>query len=206
MKKLLGLAAILPLSFMSCSDDDSAPATENEPFFNLVVGNEWVYKRYHVSENGAEYYYGIDTVRVTGQEVIGGETYFKIEHTDDSMLSQFFVQTSRINDEGHLVNTSENVLHPGFDSDYQATLPFLLYGEQIGILDYSSQSSQVISVESNNYTVFPYVGHFTNTIGAPEGEGTRYEYQQGIGLVRGKCRILNDLSYIDYRLVSYNLN
>lgn len=41
MKKYFALLAVSAI-FMSCSDDDTAPVQQDEPFFNLTEGNYWV--------------------------------------------------------------------------------------------------------------------------------------------------------------------
>lgn len=59
---------------ISCSSDDD---NENSPaFFNLAEGNLWVYKNYTVREDGTSSFSGrIDSIRVTGEEIIDGITY-----------------------------------------------------------------------------------------------------------------------------------
>jgi len=196
MKKFLVLVALLPLA-LSCSNDDSTPA----PFFNLAEGNMWIYRRYNSDGQGQNPMptNEIDTVRIVGQEVIDGISYFKFTHTLDTPSYDL-----RVDAEGHLVNTVGHVVHPGTDTDYTATTFFDPYGTNT----YALGQPDIVEIEGTAYNILPYEGYFKPSEGynLPEGVGDIRAYTAGIGFVIQRSRYLSSLAYFEYRLEHFELN
>lgn len=193
----------LAIVLSSCSNDDDKK--KEEEFFNLKVGNTWVYKRYDVNTNGVESYRGkTDTVKVTGTEIIEGKEFFILSHTDN----QFYdVQKVRVNDKGHLVGVSGHVLHPGSDKSYTTVIKVTFSETTFGTKTFSSKPTENITVENMGYSVYPYIAYYTPGEGqnSLEGIGGSVSYQPGIGLIVKHCRYLSNAAYFEYRLSSYDL-
>jgi hypothetical protein len=117
MKKYFAFLALSAM-LVSCSDDDTQPVQQDEPFFNLTEGNYWIYKRYGVNDDiSVETYMGIDSVRVSGQELIEGNSYYKLEHwTPGNATAEAYLEFTdyvRVNEQGRLVRPNGFVIHPG---------------------------------------------------------------------------------------------
>lgn len=209
MKKVLALFALTTV-FVSCSDDDSTPAPSETPFFNLAEGNEWVYKRYYQDIQTGEYNFSgrIDSVKVTGQTEIEGHNYFVLNHRiyNNGSFNEENNEYLRINENGHLVTNSGLVKHPGNDLEYDYNRIFNLAGETIGEVYYQNSGPVEISVEGSSYSVYTYSGYFTPYGDYLEGIAHVMNYQPEIGLVTEKTRFLAVESYIEDRLVYYELN
>lgn len=191
----------LVIALSSCSNDDDK---NKEEFFNLKVGNEWVYKRYDVDNQGIESTYegyNIDTVKVVGKEIIDGNEYFKLTHSnylfDDEELL-------RVDENGYLVSSDGYVVHPGIDKDYNEVRD-VLNGN--GVINYTLKEVTSIAVENKNYEVYPFSGYYTPNPGnlGTEGVAAIEAYSKGVGLVIRRYKYLAGMAYFEYRLVSYDL-
>lgn len=84
MKRIMLLIGITTL-FFSCSNDDDNSSSNNGitqsevNFYGLKLGNSWTYKNYIYNNNTQEYDYSgvVDSVKVTGTQVINDNTYFE---------------------------------------------------------------------------------------------------------------------------------
>jgi hypothetical protein len=209
MKKLLILLSFATIT-ASCSDDDTV-APQEEPFFNLEVGNKWVYKRYNQNGPNEEYVFSgvTDTVKVTGQHVIEGENYYVLHHTGAAIgaLDEQNNEYVRVNENGHLVKPNGIVKHPGGDTNYHYTDYPGAPATPFGIVEYQLLPLQEISVEGSNYLVYSYSGYFTPIENSgPQGIGHVVNYQPGLGIVSEKSRFVSADWYFENRLVSYELN
>ena len=77
------------ISFLSCSEDDNTTSAE-ESFFNLNVGNKWVYKKYENSNfNPTEFTFNgvVDTIKIIDEVTISGLTFAKKLISDKLKLS-----------------------------------------------------------------------------------------------------------------------
>lgn len=201
MKKIFVFAAMMAV-LISCSNDDNQ--NPDDEFFNLAEGNLWVYKHYNVNGYGIETFTGsIDSVRITGQEVIDGKTYYKFTHTNDFNSGQPAEELYRVDNNGHLVSPSGFVKHPGIDTAYQFTRP-----EQLGSLLYQLQDAVTLIVEGQEYTAYPYEGYYTpdEPDGPTAGVGESVIYDPEVGVVAYRCRYLSGQGYKEDRLVYYELN
>lgn len=199
MKKITLLFAVV-IALSSCSNDDDK--NKNQEFFNLQVGNVWVYKKYYVSESrGASYLGTNDTVKVAGIETIDGKEYYSLTHTDDMWRDGEFL---RLDDAGHLVYSTEKVLHSGTDKTYKEVRPFMNFGT----MSYTLENSTNVDVEGRSYKVYPFLGYFTPNEGVnvPEGEASVDAYQEGVGFVLKRYRYMAaQKDFVEYRLISYDL-
>ena len=102
------ILAILAIS-ICCSygnaDDMQTPieTSQTAPFFNLNVGNKWVYKRCYNSHEHPEiltFTGQIDSVKADAVVNINGNEYSKLSHKNGSQIRYEYL---RVNDAGHLV-------------------------------------------------------------------------------------------------------
>ena len=135
------LAALFMLSSCSRSEDDMSEQTNTEtPFFNLKVGNEWVYKTYSRSDYNSDFkFYGkVDSIKIVETVSLNNKTYAKVRHAERNMNyptvpndQNTYYEYWRVNAKGHLVSlnsyyfnhgdTADNreaVQHAGRDYDY----------------------------------------------------------------------------------------
>lgn len=204
MKKYVIFAAFAAL-LVACSDDDNNNQNREEnqkEFFNLKEGNMWVYKRYQSDNEGNNpvFINITDTVRIVGEKVSEGKEYFEVTHTNPS-IGYNNNEYWRVNEIGHLVDTLQNVVHPGKDKAYVKENVYDSYR-----LNFYTKENQQIIIENKSYNIYPYVGVATG-IGTslPEGEGFHIYYAPEIGIVQRRVKFISTKSYFEDRLVSYDL-
>lgn len=225
------LLIALTLFLISCrSTDENSIVDQNTPadtFFNINVGNKWVYKTY---ENGdftnpqspTTFTGRIDSVSIVGTVNISGLTFSKQRTKISWPLSNLNNQESfkylRINSKGHLVyifnpndpnitETSGHVLHPGTDINFTYTYDFIDMDQILGNLFYKLSTDKNIEIEGNSYLVKPYLGDFTPASTQPNllKKTQDISYKKGVGLVREICHSVYGKSYFETRLVSYTI-
>ncbi|MHA3787326.1 hypothetical protein ACX0HA_03880 [Flavobacterium hauense] len=198
MKKI-GTVLALAFLVMSCSNDDDK---NKEEFFNLKVGNQWVYKKYYVNNSGENYKGETDTVKIVGTEIIEGKEYFKHTHTND----MFDDASLRVDGAGHLVKSSGRVVHPGTDKGFTDSRP-LNFNNDLGTINYALKDMVTVIVEGKSYDMFPYSGYFIPSpqYNLPEGESVIDSYSKGIGFVIKKYRYISGTGFLEWKLVSHDL-
>lgn len=210
---LLGILFI----FFSCENDDNS--TPNS-FFNLSVGNEWVYKTYYNSNPSnpeSEYVFTGTTETLKVVEIVEHEgfTFYKIEKTRQNNPIPSYTYW-RINNSGHLVQlehiydlsfeiTEEtgSILHPGTDENHITVIE-----DFFGSVEYRLYNRENILVEGNNYDVYPYKGVVTPREGYEHLASiqTQYYYQRNLGLVKSIIYGVSSGAPLEHRLVSYKIN
>lgn len=222
---------ILLLAFsvvmLSCrSSEESVPQQEEtEDFFNLKVGNQWVYKTYENNDftnpQSPTYFTGrVDSVSIVGNVEIQGFTFAKqrtkIIYPNSYINNSVTFRYLRVNSKGHLVSypdtdnivvteTGGHVMHPGKDFDYTFNNPVIDgQPDPIGNIFYQLDDETTVTVEGNNYTVLPYKGDFTPTVTMPGliKKTQDISYKKGLGLVKEICHTVFGTKYLETRLVS----
>lgn len=196
MKKIAAFLAIGAI-LVSCSNDDD---NQKEKFFNLAEGNFWVYKQYfgRSFDDPGTFTGMTDTVRVVGQRYVNGKKYYEMTHSYKA-YNEFIDTFLRVNEKGHLVNPNDLVIHPGIDKNYQFTEVF----NGSGYVDYQLSNVKDVTIDDQNYLVYPYIGNLTNGKGVVSDKFRSYDYQKGLGFVM-KHRKENDI-YMEERLVYYQV-
>lgn len=222
------LLSIILLAAVSCRTDElPTPNVTEDPFFNLNVGNKWVYKTYRnpdfTNPQSSSTFTGrIDSISIVGKENIQGFTVAKERtktHFPNSNLNgNVSYRYLRVNTKGHLVSypasgnidiseTGGHVLHPGMDINYIYNNPIFDLGPGspiIGNVLYQLQNESNIIVEGTSYTVFPYKGVFTpiSTTTGLLPKTQDISYKKGLGLVKEICHAVYGNDYLETRLVS----
>lgn len=223
------LAALFMLSSCSRSEDDMSEQTNTEtPFFNLKVGNEWVYKTYdredftsQLKPNGK-----VDSLKIVESVSLNNKTYAKVRHAERNMNyptvpndQNTYYEYWRVNAKGHLVSLNsyyfnqgdtadsrEAVKHAGRDYDYSfKDLSFSEYGITI----YKLYPQTNITVDGKSYNVSPYNGQFTPNSGHNYSDLfaklVENNYKEGVGLVKSVCHSVRGTYNFEKHLVSYSL-
>jgi hypothetical protein len=206
MKRIFTLLS-LSLLIVSCSNDSES---QDDSFFNLETGNLWVYKRFN-SADGTTFTPStrVDSVRVTETIVIDGENYSTLLHKvyNAGALSEEFEIHLREDASGHLVNEAGFVVHPGNDASYTHVRPIILgEEEQVGNVNYHLETPVDVTVEGQDYFVFPYIGDY---IPLDSSEQTQYifdQYQEHLGLVVQHCSAVFGPSCYQDRLIHHEVN
>lgn len=209
---------LIAIAATSCSSNSDSEPEPLPAFFNLNVGNEWVYKEYKNSEeNQSEYNFTgkIDSVEVESVIAIEGVEFSKLRHKVGNQIRYEYL---RVDEFGHLVGNTyfltaaddpagtgvklNHVKHPGDDITYQNTLV-----QESGTTFASVFPNSNIIVEGNNYTVSPLVLEYTS----PEGtvpminKSVESNYQRQIGLVKKTNAYVFGNVFWEDRLVSYHI-
>jgi len=216
----LVLIAIATTSCSSNSDSEPEPLPD---FFNLNVGNEWVYKKYQNSyENLEDYTFTgeIDSVKVVAKVTIDGIEFSKLLHKIGTVgggrMSPRY-EYLRVNESGHLIGSTpgaymfedpitanglDKVRHPGDDTTYQNTTV-----QESGTYFSSVYPYTNMLVEGNNYNVSPYILEYHSPEGTtpPVQKFVETDYQRQIGLVKKTNNFLCCPVYWEDRLVSYHI-
>lgn len=217
MKKIF-LIPIFTFLLMSCSNNNDSEVTTQPTtsFFNIENGNKWVYKRYSYNTNGGIINYQfsnvVDSVFVVGDTVINSNILKKIFRYsyNDNYLTELKKSYVRIDDNDHLVNSENLILHPGFDDDYQYVHDY--YSEfditlYMGTATYQNQGAFNEVVEGETYFIYNYQGDFIgNTSNSIPNNTINFKYAEQIGEVLQKCPFVSGNGGIEYRLVYYELN
>lgn len=201
----------------SCESDSSA----DEDFFNINIGNEWVYKRYDNSPANPDVltFTGTDSVKV--QEIVTAEgiSFSKLQHRHfnaSGLFSHVSYEFLRINDTGRLIGFDSpdgdietsvefpvagwgHVMHPGEDFSFTQNDNYPL-NELIPVFRYVTEQIDM-TVEGNNYTVIPYKGDFI-TPGETATKTVEFDYEAQTGLVRSVTYHLQSTNFYEMRLVS----
>jgi len=216
--------AILTISFflVSCSrsEDPIEETTEQTTFFNLKVGNEWVYKTFDRQDFTSELKFNgkIDTLKIVEEVNLNNKKYSKVRHSYKENLNQSQnYEYWRVTDKGHLVSLSsyyfnqgtssdnlEIVKHAGKDFDYSYTDPSL---SNYGNITYKLYPQTTITMNSQVYNVSPYNGHFIPNAQNPNliSKVVEYNYKEGLGLVKSVCHSVAGTYNFEENLVSYSL-
>jgi len=216
-------SAILAISFflLSCSrsEDPIEETTEATPFFNLNVGNEWVYKTYDRPDFNSDFKFNgqIDTLKIISEETSNNKKYYKITHSNRNQFSNY-IEYWRVNKNGYLVylssidfdkgntlDTNEAVKHPG--KDYSLIYPDNNYIEY-GSLIYKLYPETTLTIDNQNYKVYPFKGQFTPNDQNPNliPKVVERNYSEGIGLVKHVSHSVSGTYNFEDRLVSYKIN
>lgn len=215
------LAVLILLS--SCTRTESIEdETPETPFFNLKVGNEWVYKTYdrqdftsELKPNGE-----VDSVKIVSTVTLNGKNYFKVENINRRPPNYSPNRTVsynywRVNDKGHLVSLSsyhfdqgnssdavEYVKHSGNDNDYSYT-DNSYYGDII----YKLYPKTNVIINNQTYEVIPYNGQFTPKSQFPNMIPKMQEnnYKAGVGLVKSICHTFDGTYNFEQHLESYSM-
>lgn len=222
MKNIINyaLALVIIVSLISCNEDDYTTSPD-ENFFNLNVGNRWVYKKYENSYNNpTQFTFNgvIDTVKIVGNVEFSGLTFAKkiTKRVNINTNGVIYEKTTyvRVNNQGHLVEINDYdtqstinessgfVLHPGFDSGY-----IYLVEEPYGIIEYKLHPQTTMNVEGSTYNITPYNGVFTPSESHPDliSKTVEYNYEHAIGLVRFICHAVSSNYSWEERLVDYEI-
>ena len=214
------LAVFLFLTSCSRSEDTIEETIQETPFFNLKVGNEWIYKTYDRQDFTSELKFNgkIDTLKIVEEVSLNNKKYAKVRHSykDNPNQNQNY-EYWRLNNKGHLVSLSsyyfnqgtssdnlEIVKHTGKDFDYSYTDPtFSNYGS----ITYKLYPDTSISINNQAYTVSPYNGHFI-----PNAQNSNLiskvienNYKEGLGLVKSVCHSVAGTYNFEEHLISYSL-
>jgi hypothetical protein len=198
--------AVLSIFFLSCSSDDE---NSDDDFFNLNTGNLRVYKRFYSPDDITFTPSNrIDSVRTTGDTIIDGTTYEKFQHRiyNAATFSETYTEALRKDQNGHLVNDTGFVLHPGYDMDYTYIRQFFVGDFHIGNINYHLQVPVSIAVDGQPFYVYPYRGDYVPLNPAEPQQYIFDWYQPGIGLVNQHCSIVFGTSAYEDRLIYYDVN
>lgn len=210
MKRIFFYASLMALCFSCNSNDDAQPQNEDN-FYALTVGNEWVYKNYKYNTNTQLYEDTgvIDSVSIVGTQELNGNTYYKFRRwtTGNESGITFCNENGEhfellrdslgylINDGGAIKFTNNDYSEREVSSQSWGTIYEKL---ATGETDMSVEAGTFSCVFSERYAVessgnqLPGLDH--------------YYYSDGIGLVFDTSSFVsNPIPAIERRLDSYTI-
>jgi len=209
----LFLASSFLLASCNKDDGDSTPQEQeiDAGFFALQVGNSWVYNYFWVDSDTGELTNagGIETVEITDEEVIAGETIFTMKTTtvdnDDTcgICNQDPLVITKVKDSvGFLVEVGGPLLFSSVSRQ-----DFLVYRREFGdVYRVLKENEVLITVPAGQFT------SLDNERYAIDPDGNRYEgqdnlyYADGIGEVRQTFSGVTNLRIIyERQLMSYTV-
>ena len=112
MKKIVFLFLILNC-FLSCKKDkiDESPEAKTSRYYPLSVGNYWIYQNsvYNLDTYTATTTNDIDSIKITGTKMIGGDLYYEVvqnRFTTSSIITTSYVRDSS----GFIVDSNGDIL------------------------------------------------------------------------------------------------
>ena len=170
-------------------DDVAAPQLLPPPdlevvaFSNLETGNFWVYQRYKVdSADNILEVYGVDTLFVSGDSVVNGETYAKVYRDGIPPNMGLLWRDSA----GCVVTADHKIL---FCADPMDEVIYTVFQGPVGvILDYSVYSTpESVTVAAGTFSTYKMQCEITSIGGFPEQpdwKRLRSYWAEGVGRVR----------------------
>ncbi|MEM7085603.1 MAG: hypothetical protein AAF489_05445 [Bacteroidota bacterium] len=215
MYRLICSFLIFTFLMVSCNKDDGGNTSQQQEvdagFFALQVGNVWVYSYFRVDMDTGELIDlgGTETVEITDEEVVNGETIFtmKITTIDEnntcSICNDNPLETKRVKDSlGYLVEVDGPIIFSSTNTD-----DFLVSSQEFGDIYrvlkpnevlITVPAGQFVSKDNERYAIDP--------------EGNRYEgqdnlyYAEGIGEIRQTISSVSILKIIfEKQLISYTV-
>lgn len=215
--KLLSLSSLCLLTACEKSDDQVIQK-DTADFFNLKVGNYWVYKNYAGDAiQNIEFSNSLDSVVITDKFTFDKKDYFKMETFYNKLNINDLIWKSAnyfyINTKGYLIkveedpreknNQKEYVMHPGVDKDFTFQQEIVLGGELYGIVNYKLENNKTINVEGKDYVSYPYIGRLPANEKIKKELVSEYHYTKGVGMVKEVLAAISGDVTFERHLVSY---
>lgn len=198
----------------ACKDKDDDTTSNPLPiaatdYFPLTQGSYWIYQWYKIDSQGnAEIWASyLDSIYVSGDSIINGITYAKVEGTYIKTPITYFYRDSS----GFLVD--ENGGAPLFSTTLET--------EVLGVDTFSTEVAPLFwreyKMAANTSNVTVPAGTFDDCLQSilyltslePDYEhGVRtypLEYAKGVGLVRQRTSFYHSPDYLEGRLMRYNI-
>lgn len=206
-KTILLSLLVLPLLF-SCNLEDDRPLPESqESYYQLTVGNQWVYELFFIDSNGqrVEPFDRRDTVAIVADTLIRNETYYKFQGTQLGISYTEFLRDSL----GFLVNAqgarkfSTVLFGEVFERDtiFTGNTPFVFIDLEM------NQLLTTVEVPAGNFTCI----ELEKRLQAQQPDypyGIRQDgsfYAPGVGLVQKVENYYASPRRIESHLVSYSI-
>lgn len=212
MNKLFFASLLIISCLTSCKKEETNQPDNNTSqqsttnFMPLSVGNYWVYDWYKVDSNGVESYYNErDSLYISKDTIINGNTYYKQEGTFSGMYetAQFLRDSN-----DYLVNSDGEILFSATNfTDILNTDTFEYYC----YIDYQmAHKDSLVTVPAGTFTTYNCMGTIYNLDSAYQAQwGTQYMhniYADSIGLVLEQTHYYNmPYNKLQKRLVKYYL-
>ncbi len=213
MRKLLFLSLMIAL-LSSCEKDDSIPVNEEDlksSYLPLEVGNYWIYKHYVIDSLGNEIERNVtDSLIVTGDTIIGGEQYFRLEGTNNPYTNQWgTVQVVR-DSSGYLVDQQGTKLfsEDNFTEVLASNLMVIDNDTMYTLTFHMETVAYPVTVPAGEFEVINYKGVVTTPFEIPGVDNPRYEnnfYAKSVGKILGTYHYLTSPNTYEKRLVRYHI-
>jgi hypothetical protein len=217
MKRII-LSICATALFFSCSnDDDNSGCNEGTTqaeanFYALKLGNSWTYKNYTYNNNTQEYEYSgvIDSVKITGTEIINDNTYFEFtrrtsgNNSNNVLLNPNGTSTELLRDSlGYLIWETGKVKFANNDFS-ERTLNEQAWGT---IFETLQTGSNDFVVEAG---IFPCINSERYAKSNPDGTLLpgldKIYYSDGIGLVFETVSFVSsNIPVVERRLDAYSV-
>ncbi|MFN8713316.1 MAG: hypothetical protein ACK5Z2_10735 [Bacteroidota bacterium] len=213
MKNAILGAAILCLMATACKKEENQittpiqnpPVNQSVAYFPLDSGSYWVFEHVSIDTNGNETFLQTDSVRIMGDSVIGGNTYKIFKNWGFSFFSGLYRDSANciVNEVGDIVFAANMLGQPiSFRRDSDASVGLILAST-----DSMQTAMRTVNVAAGSFNTFERSTFTTFYIPAVGGNPRRMlsNFAEGIGFVRNQYAYASQTSYVERRLLRYNI-
>ncbi len=178
-----------------------SPGSTRPYNYPLTIGSYWIYERFNLDTNGVEAVVSVDSSYISGDTVIGGNTY-SVFVGDIIGPTGFYFRRDSL---GYLVDP--NGVIRGSNTNFTDTL---WAGSTPGYADfyYKMISGTSLFVPAGTFTAFDYLGTVNVLFSGYMWDNPRYlhsYYADSVGLIRETSFFILSPNYIGRKLVRYHI-
>lgn len=210
MKKwFIMIIAVLSILSFSCKKDseDQIPVVKAN-YYQLKVGNYWIYQRFNVDTNGVATPTGdYDSAFIEKDTLIQGFTYFKLKENPYVLFPEQMSSYLR-DSSGYLVTSSGNILASDDNFTTVLAIDTSIPNLYVGYLQMTGKDSLVTTEAGNFQSITPR----RKIVPTPPNNANfpiRYTYEvygKGVGKMKTHSFFFSDAMTFETRLVRYKLN
>jgi hypothetical protein len=209
---IIGAASLCLLATACKKENDTIippsqnpPVTQSVAYFPLDSGSYWVFEHVRVDTNGNETFLQTDSVRVMGDSVIAGNTYKIFRNWGFNFFSALYRDSSNciVNEKGDIVFAANLLGQPiSFRRDSDNVQGLILES-----IDSMQAVMRNVNVTAGNFSTLERSTFTTFYIPVSGGNPRRMlsNFAEGIGFVRQQYAFASQTSYVERRLLRYNI-
>lgn len=206
MKALNYCLLLAILSLFSCKQEDDLLPTEDIDFYALTVGNTWIYDNYSIDIDGTTTQLTRkDTMSITAETIINGETYFLFEGTQFGTPQSYYRRDSS----GFLVDETGTIFFSSTAFNQELKRDTLNIGNVVGLVNsFSISNTQIdITTDAGTFNCYNFKGEIM-ALDPDYPHGTResdHFYSPTIGLIWEELPYYSSPRSVQLRLVEYQI-
>ena len=206
MKRVSIILFVVAIAFLSCEKSETNSTEKVSDYFPLKVGNYWIYQSYLCDSLDFDCQeYEIDSIYISKDTIMNGNTYFKIEGTRFGWEEKMFVRDSDnfiISSSGIILFAINNFTNPV----YEDAIP-VSTDDSICTIEYNvSAIPEMINTPAGNFEAYNTKETFyrkSEDFSIPRH--LHNYYSKNIGLIYESQCYVGGLEGMKIELVRYHL-